>query len=74
VQLYAELLNPGDHIDGAEVLWVQLLHDQGAVLIALDAAGPHRGGRATDVRRYRAEELVEVDDEPPARRDEAGKG
>jgi hypothetical protein len=74
VQLYAELLSPGDHIDGAEVLWVQLLHDQGAVLIALDAAGQDGGGRATDVRRYRADELVEVDDESPARGGEGGGG
>jgi hypothetical protein len=74
VRLYAELLSPGDHIDGAEVLWVQLLYDQDAVLIALDAAGPDGGGPATDVRRYRADELVEVDDEPPARGGAGGRG
>jgi hypothetical protein len=63
--VYAEVIVPGDRIGGAEVLWVQPLYDQNAVLLALDAAGSQRKrGSATSVRRYRADELVQIDDPP----------
>jgi hypothetical protein len=65
MHVFAELINPGDRIGGNEVLWVQHLWEQNAVLVAIDAGGPddHRGA-ATSVDRFRADELVEIYTEP----------
>jgi hypothetical protein len=66
MQLYAELISPGDHVEGAEVLWVQRLWDQNAVLVGLDASGVRSPkGSATRVNRYQVDEMVEVAPRPP---------
>jgi hypothetical protein len=73
MQIEAARVRPGDHMHGAEVLWVLPVQQQGTVVIALDALVPDSGGNASRLHRYAAEAVIEVDD-APARRPASASG
>ena len=75
----ASRVRPGDHVDGADVLWVLLVPYNDTAVIALSTGTPvdasaEASAEATDgapgttvrLHRYRADELVEVDAGPVA--------
>ena len=74
MQMPASRVRPGDHVDGADVLWVLPVPYNDTAVIALSTGTPvdasaEASAEATDgapgttvrLHRYRADELVEVD-------------
>lgn len=55
----------GDHVEGAEVTWVLPLLQRNLVIVGLDVPDPGgERGSATQSRRYRPDDLVDVDPRP----------
>ena len=61
MQMPAARVRPGDHLDGAEVLWVLTVPYNETVVIVLDTERPDEAGTTTRLHRYPADRLLEVD-------------